>query len=443
MLLPKTILSNEGRILCNTINHPLRTVKNKIENFFKFENIDNLKSEICIKQNFDDLNVPLTHPVRNIRDTFYLNENYIKNYNSILSTYYIPFDILNTFYKYYLSNKLLSHDKIILKRTHMTSHLNDLLKGSYTNVIYTGQVYRKDEIDKYHYPIFHQTDGFLIKPEMFNVEIELKQKLEQLIYYLFNKNNIEIKWESDTSFPFTHPSYELYIKRKQDNKWIEILGCGKIKNEVLAMSLYHNHINKIIENEITIYNKTLLNSFQEKFLSNEKETIRQSHLINHLCNKQLNHNIQIKINELLKSINYQGWAFGIGLERLCMLLYDINDIRLFWSNDKRFINQFKENQITTFRPFSNFPCIQKDISFYIKQYFNETSFFQICRDIANDNIEQIQKIDKYYDPKNNQTSLCYRITYRSHNKNLTHNEVNGIQNKIVQILMDQFEVSIR
>ncbi|SBT39866.1 phenylalanine--tRNA ligase, putative [Plasmodium ovale wallikeri] len=470
-LLPQIVLSNEGRTLYKILNHPIRTIKNMIELFFfHFEKFDNLKSETSVKENFDDLFVPLVHPARNAKDTFYLDKNYIKNYYSYLQYCYSPFDKINPFYKYYLANKLLCHDKIKLKRTHMTTHLPDLLRKNHKNVIYTGTVYRRDEIDKYHFPIFHQTDGFLIQPQSFHVESDLKTKLEQLVYYLFGKKQVEMKWEHDTSFPFTDPSYELYIRGEsressvgngnadsssgsdgRDSRgWVEILGCGKIKKEVIALSLYEKDINRIIEGEITLFDKELMSAINK--YSYQKETDQQqpywewqkkSSLTNNLCNTVLNNRIEIKINAFLKTVHHEGWAFGIGLERLAMLLYDIHDIRLFWSKDKRFINQFKENEISLFIPFSNFPSVQKDISFYLNDKFKESAFFQICRDIAHENIEEVKKIDSYYNPKTKETSVCYRITYRSHNQNLTHKIVNDIQKKIVQVLIKECSVIIR
>lgn len=59
-----------------------------------------------------------------------------------------------------------------------------------------------------------------------------------------------------------------------------------------------------------------------------------------------------------------GWAFGLGLERIAMVLFDISDIRLFWSNDARFSDQFKHGKIKKFVPFSKYPACYKDISFW-------------------------------------------------------------------------------
>lgn len=60
-----------------------------------------------------------------------------------------------------------------------------------------------------------------------------------------------------------------------------------------------------------------------------------------------------------------GWASGIGLERLAMLLFKIPDIRLFWTRDTRFLNQFQKGKISIFEPFSRYPSCWKDVSFWV------------------------------------------------------------------------------
>ncbi|EUD66305.1 phenylalanyl-tRNA synthetase alpha chain [Plasmodium inui San Antonio 1] len=480
--LPKLIQANEGRILYHVTNHPIRTVKKKIENFFKYESLDNLNSDVSVRQNFDELFVPLTHPARSIKDTFYLSENYVKHFSTLHNDVYTPLENTNGIYKYYLATKLVGHQNVLLKRTHMTAHLPDLLRRNYKNVIYTGNVYRRDEIDRFHFPIFHQTDGFLIRPDNFDVETDLKRNLQQLIRYLFASSDIPMKWEDNTSFPFTNPSFELYIRgassggtgtTRDDNRdacvgtsdgdppggelrWVEVLGCGKIKKEVIAMALHAEDICQIIEDEIACHDRGLLIQLQSietaaidaaesEGTINEAAATEdtQKDILDKLCSTPLNNRIDAQMNKFLKTIRYQGWAFGIGLERLAMLLYHIHDIRLFWSNDSRFIDQFEEDVITTFHPFSNFPPVEKDISFYVTSQFKENLFFQICRDIASENIEQVKKIDSYHNPRNNQTSVCYRITYRSHSQNLTHRAVNELQSKIVQMLVKKCAVTIR
>lgn len=77
-----------------------------------------------------------------------------------------------------------------------------------------------------------------------------------------------------------------------------------------------------------------------------------------------------------------GWAFGLGLERLAMVLYDIPDIRLFWSSDQRFLSQFRRGMPTTFKPFSTYPPCLKDIAFWIPDGFHENDFYDTVRNVC-------------------------------------------------------------
>merc|ERR1712032_230583 len=137
----------------------------------------------------------------------------------------------------------------------------------------------------------------------------------------------------------------------------------------------------------------------------------------------------------------RGWAFGLGLERLAMILFQIPDIRLFWTTDERFVNQFKANTITTFKPYSKYPPCYKDIAFWIpntdddddddeSSSFVENDFFELARGIAGDLIERMECTDTFTNPKTNKTSRCYRITYRSMDRSLTDDEINDLQNAL-------------
>jgi phenylalanyl-tRNA synthetase alpha chain len=90
-----------------------------------------------------------------------------------------------------------------------------------------------------------------------------------------------------------------------------------------------------------------------------------------------------------------GWAFGIGLERIAMILFDISDIRLFWSQDKRFLNQFKDNQIKKFQPFSKYPLCYKDISFWCGSTFHENDFYECVRGVCGDLAEQASLVSYF------------------------------------------------
>ena len=74
-----------------------------------------------------------------------------------------------------------------------------------------------------------------------------------------------------------------------------------------------------------------------------------------------------------------GWAFGLGLERLAMVLFGIPDIRLFWSEDERFTTQFREGKITTFVPYSKFPMCYKDVSFWLpkEEAFHSNDVYEV------------------------------------------------------------------
>jgi phenylalanyl-tRNA synthetase alpha chain len=87
-----------------------------------------------------------------------------------------------------------------------------------------------------------------------------------------------------------------------------------------------------------------------------------------------------------------GWAFGLGLERIAMVLFSIPDIRLFWSTDPRFRSQFKPDTISTFKPYSKHPPCYKDVSFWAPPEFHENDFCEIVRDEAGDLVETVELV---------------------------------------------------
>ena len=84
-----------------------------------------------------------------------------------------------------------------------------------------------------------------------------------------------------------------------------------------------------------------------------------------------------------------GWAFGLGLERIAMKLFDIPDIRLFWSEDDRFLNQFKDGPNVKFKPFSKYPPTYKDVSFWTNDVFTQNDLFEVIRSVAGDYVEEV------------------------------------------------------
>lgn len=162
------------------------------------------------------------------------------------------------------------------------------------------------------------------------MEAQLKNHLIGLVQTLFGEN-IKHRWVEEY-FPFTHPSWELEIF--YEDKWMEVLGCGIVRNEILVNA------------------------------------------------------------GPSKSIAY---AFGLGLERLAMALYKIPDIRLMWSNDSGFLTQFQTDDINskiTYKPVSSYPQCINDISFWLPENFTvdtflNNDFYDIVRDIGGDIVEQV------------------------------------------------------
>jgi phenylalanyl-tRNA synthetase alpha chain len=156
--------------------------------------------------------------------------------------------------------------------------------------------------------------------------------------------------------------------------------------------------------------------------------------------------------------NQLGWAFGIGLERMAMLLFEIPDIRLFWSQDERFLSQFRGvssnlDKLRRFVPFSKFPACYKDVAFWLKSSssaagggggeVHENDVMEIVRDVGGDAVEDVVKVDEFTHPKTGRKSLCYRINYRSLERTLTNEEANEFHERVRSSLVKKLGVELR
>ncbi len=177
-------------------------------------------------------------------------------------------------------------DDILLRTQTSGTQVHEMEKGRLPiRMISPGRVFRSDEVDATHSPSFHQVEGLLIDKEVsFS---DLKGTLAEFAKELFGADT-KVKFRPH-HFPFTEPSAEMDVscfkcggkgcRFCKGEGWIEILGCGMVHPHVLEMS---------------------------------------------------------KIDPL----QYKGFAFGVGLERIALLKYEIDDMRLLYENDERFLKQF-------------------------------------------------------------------------------------------------------
>jgi phenylalanyl-tRNA synthetase alpha chain len=190
------------------------------------------------EHNFTALNIPENHPARDMQDTFYLDEN-------------------------------------LLLRTHTSPvQIRVMRRGKPPfRVIAPGRVYRCDDIDATHSPMFHQVEGLLVDEGV--TFAQLKGLLMNFLRHFFAED-VQVRFRP-SYFPFTEPSADVYILG--GNGWLEVIGCGMVHPNVLQ-------------------------------------------------------------NVGIDSEKYSGFAFGMGVERLAMLKYGIDDLRVFFENDLRFLRQF-------------------------------------------------------------------------------------------------------
>ena len=181
---------------------------------------------------------------------------------------------------------VVSPNKILLRSQTSSVQVHEMEKGKLPiRMIAPGRVFRADEVDATHSPSFHQIEGLVIDKNI--TFADLKGTLAEFAKELFGEDT-KVKFRPH-HFPFTEPSAEVDVscfkcggkgcRMCKGSGWIEILGCGMVHPHVLEMS-------------------------------------------------------GIDPNE------YTGFAFGVGLERIALLKYEIDDMRLLYENDTRFLEQF-------------------------------------------------------------------------------------------------------
>ncbi|XP_026984079.1 phenylalanine--tRNA ligase, mitochondrial isoform X3 [Sagmatias obliquidens] len=296
--LSRKVLSRVGRNLHNRPHHPLWLIKERVKQHFYaqyvgrsgtplFSVYDDLSPVVTTWQNFDSLLVPADHPSRKKGDSYYLNATH-------------------------------------MLRAHTSAHQWDLLRAGLDAFLVVGDVYRRDQIDAQHHPVFHQLEA-----------VRLFSR-HQLFAGVKDGENLQLFEQSSRS------------AHKQETHTLEAT--------------------KLVEFDL-------------------KQTLTR--LMTHLFGDA-------------GAEDQIGWAFGLGLERLAMVLYDIPDIRLFWSEDERFLKQFcvqDINQKVKFQPLSKYPAVINDISFWLpRENYTENDFYDLVRTIGGDLVEKVDLIDKFEHP---------------------------------------------
>ena len=234
--------------------HPMYNVLDQIKDIFigmGFEIVDGPEVELA-DYNFTKLNIDEAHPSREWTDTFYFTPD----------------------------------SRVCLRTQTSPMQVHAMETRSLPiRIIAPGRVYRKDEVDATHSPMFHQIEGMVVDKGV--TMADLKATLNLVVEKIYGAGTVT-RFRPH-HFPFTEPSCELDIRcHKCGGKgcptckgegWIEVLGAGMIHPKVLAGCGIDPDV-------------------------------------------------------------YSGWAFGMGLERLAMGEYKINDLRLIFENDRRFLEQF-------------------------------------------------------------------------------------------------------
>lgn len=234
--------------------HPMYKALDEIKDIFVgmgFTVLDGPEVELAT-YNFDKLNAEEGHPSRDWSDTFYFDTDS----RVMLRSQTSPMQV-----------RAMETMKLPIR------------------IVAPGRVYRKDEVDATHSPMFHQVEGMVIDKNI--TMADLKGTLNLVMQELFGEGTVT-RFRPH-HFPFTEPSCEMDVQcHKCGGKgcptckgegWIEVLGAGMIHPKVLEMSG-------------------------------------------------------------IDSEAYTGWAFGMGLERLAMRRFKISDLRLIFENDVRFLEQF-------------------------------------------------------------------------------------------------------
>ncbi|OHA89177.1 MAG: hypothetical protein A2741_02475 [Candidatus Zambryskibacteria bacterium RIFCSPHIGHO2_01_FULL_43_27] len=340
--------------LSRTEGSPLFDLAERVKNVPSLKDFDNIiiPEVVPTDVSFDLFNFSADHPARSKSDTYYVNEtNILRTHDTVMWYYYLNLPEIK--------------DKIS--------------RNESFGVLCYGKVYRKDEIDRRHMNIFHQMGGLYMVPdskEILSLD-DLKSVLTEIVQTIFGKD-IEFRFNVDT-FPYTDPSLEVEVKINGD--WVEILGSGMPRKEVMA-------------------------------------------------------NFGLE--------GYNGWAFGFGLERLAIIGMELPDIRLLWSDDPRVKKQLKLGQkfvqVSKYPPVTRDISFVVDSDFAPNNYFDLVR--DVAGDLVEEMtlLDKYENIEKFGAGK---TSYAYRIVYRSLDRTLTNAEVDKLHKELENFTVKTYNAVIR
>lgn len=341
--------------LMRTDGHPMKEIVRRIVSIDNFKNFDiiNVPEIMSTEVAFDLFDFPVDHPARSKSDTYYTDDDHIMRTQTTVMWYY-----------YFKQDSVKER----------------LTRREPLGVFCYGKVYRKDEIDRHHMNVFHQIDVLYIAPkETEPIDLETLKKVElDIVHAIFG--NVEHRFAEET-FPYTHPSTEIEIKREED--WLEILGSGVVKSSVL----------KMLGVDPDVYN---------------------------------------------------GWAFGSGIERWAMISMKLPDIRLLWSEDERVKKQLVLDQeyeeVSKYPPSVRDISFIVSKDFAPNIYFDMVR--DVAGDLIEE-VELIDEYENDEKFGANKKSYAYRITYRSLERTLTSEEVDRLHKDIERQTAEQFNGEVR
>ncbi|KAL8863265.1 MAG: hypothetical protein Q9178_000640 [Gyalolechia marmorata] len=422
---PSSILPLLSRRLHLQPSHPVSLTRELIERRFPLPTYihhNDLSPVVSVAQNFDSLGFPADHPGRNRSDTYYVNRNTVL-------------------------------------RTHTSAHEADIFRQNASEgYTISADVYRRDAVDRSHYPVFHQMEGARMwdRRKVPGGDIA---KAVWADHTEMPKHELEVEDPNPTFHPKRNPlqaehhsvdeveAVAAHLKRSLENVVVELF------SKAGAAAALANGPNAL-HHEDTLKVRWVEAYFPFTSPSWELEVFWQGDWLEILgcgVTKQ-----DLYINAGIP--NHIGWAFGLGLERVAMLLFSIPDIRLFWSRDERFLSQFTSiKNINPYKSFSRHPACYKDVAFWLRsscssaggglrsnaQDFHENDVMEIVRDLGGDLVEDVRLVDEFQHPGSGRKSLCYRINYRSLERTLRNEEVNEMHEHVRGQLVEKLGVELR